>query len=155
MGCFEPRDTGVLPGLTLLLPARTTVSIPDNLRLASERLKVCGKTLVIRMVIAPGINDGANVADLADLPSSLPFVSAVELLPYHHYGAHKYDLLGRRYAMTDLGEPSPELMGKLKEVLRSGGLPVVQDASTTEVGESGPRQTGTSKNLVSTRRHNI
>ncbi|MBI2916362.1 MAG: glycyl-radical enzyme activating protein [Chloroflexi bacterium] len=95
-----------------------------NARLASHLLKARGKALVIRQVVVPGVNDGQNISDLADFLCSLPLVTAVELLPYHIYGASKYGLLGRRYGLGDAKPPSDKAMEACKKVLRDRGLTV-------------------------------
>ncbi len=99
--------------------------ILHNARLASSILKARGKALVVRQVVVPGVNDGPNISDLADFLCSLPLVTTVELLPYHSYGAHKYDLLGRRYGLGDLTPPSVEAMDDYRTLLKARRLPVV------------------------------
>ncbi len=95
-----------------------------NIRLASLILRTRSKALSIRMVVIPGINDGENISDLSDFLCSLPLVTNVELLPYHRYGVYKYDLLGRRYGLTNVEAPSAEAMGEYRRLLRYRGLPV-------------------------------
>ncbi len=95
-----------------------------NIRLASSTLHDRSKALVIRMVVIPGINDGRNISDMGDFLCSLPFVTMVELLPYHRYGVYKYDLLGRSYGLTDVKPPTTKAMGKYKKSLEDKGLVV-------------------------------
>jgi len=95
-----------------------------NIRLASSTLHARSKALVIRMVVIPGINDGRNISDMGDFLCSLPFVTMVELLPYHRYGVYKYDLLGRSYGLTDVKPPTTKAMGKYKKLLEDKGLVV-------------------------------
>jgi pyruvate formate lyase activating enzyme len=96
--------------------------ILSNTRMASSILQARNRTLVIRMVVVPGINDGQNIYDMADFLCSLPFMTAVELLPYHNYGVSKYDLLGRSYSLTRIEAPSAEMMEEYKEIVKSRGL---------------------------------
>lgn len=90
--------------------------IHNNLRLASAMMAAENRVLVIRMVVIPGINDGNNIYELAEFLHSLPYIENVELLPYHRYGTHKYNLLSRSYDLVNLEPPSSELMEKCKKV---------------------------------------
>lgn len=80
------------------------------------------RVLVIRMVVIPGINDGNNVHELAEFLHSLPYIKNVELLPYHRYGTHKYNLLNRSYDLINLEPPSSELMEKCKKIFGKYGI---------------------------------
>lgn len=107
------------------LTGRGNELILNNVRVASRVLKARGKDLVIRLVIVPGMTDGRNIADLADFVAASPFVTGVELLAYHGYGAPKYELLGKTYRLKDLKPPSREEMEKQKALLRARGLKVL------------------------------
>ncbi len=113
------------PQRHLRLTGKTNDLILRNTRLASSVLQDRGKNLVIRQVIIPGITDGKNIEDLAEFVVSLPFVTGVELLAYHHYGIDKYDLLGLTYGLKDVKQPTREVMEKCKNVLRETGLKVI------------------------------
>lgn len=58
---------------------------------------------VVRQVVIPGINDSdeymKNLKIYID--KNIPFVSSVELLPYHRMGEHKYKKLGIEPALGD------------------------------------------------------
>ncbi|MBI2909067.1 MAG: glycyl-radical enzyme activating protein [Chloroflexi bacterium] len=99
--------------------------ILNNVRRASSRLLARSKELFVRMVVVPEVNNGRNLSDAARFLSSLPFLVGVELLPYHRYGANKYDLLGRRQPLTQVKEPGAELMEECRGILREKGLPVI------------------------------
>ncbi len=96
-----------------------------NTLLAASVLKSRNKRLIIRQVVIPGINDGSNIAELAGFLASLSFLSGVELLAYHDYGAHKYGLLGRTYSLTGQKPPTPQEMTGCREVLEKRGLTVI------------------------------
>jgi pyruvate formate lyase activating enzyme len=108
----------------LTYTGRTNDLILNNVRLASSIIKKKNKTLVVRAVVIPRINDGQNISEMADFLCSLPFISSVELLPYHNYGSGKYATLGRNYKLETLILPSDELMEHYKEILRIKGLRV-------------------------------
>ena len=100
-----------------MLTGKSNVGILSNARLASSVLQSRNKTLVIRTVVVPGINDGQNISDLSDFLYSLPFVTMVELLPYHRYGVHKYDFIDRKYSLPKVEPPSAEVIDKYKKQL--------------------------------------
>jgi pyruvate formate lyase activating enzyme len=91
--------------------------IHNNVRLASATMAARNRILVIRMVVIPGINDCTNVHELAEFLHSLPYIENVELLPYHRYGTHKYNLLDRSYNLINVEPPDSELMEKCKKTL--------------------------------------
>ena len=113
------------PQRLLELAGRGNDLILKNVRVASRVLKARGKDLVIRQVVVPGMTDGRNIADLADFVAALPFVTGVELLAYHSYGAQKYDLLGIPYGLKNLKPPTKEEMEDYKALLRGKGLTVM------------------------------
>ncbi len=108
----------------LMFTGKSNELILRNTRVASSTLQARGKPLVIRMVVVPGINDDQTIHDMADFFSSLPLVTRVELLAYHRYGVHKYDLLHRSYGLKDTKPPTARVMEKYKEVLKTRGLVV-------------------------------
>ncbi|MFC1990578.1 glycyl-radical enzyme activating protein [Chloroflexota bacterium] len=113
------------PQKHLELTGKSNDIILRNTRLASTILQTRGKALVIRQVVIPNITDGQNITDLADFATSLPFVSGVELLTYHNYGSHKYNLLNRKYGLQEVTPPTAEEMVKYKKVLQDKGLTVI------------------------------
>ena len=93
--------------------------ILNNTRLASRILLERKKELVIRQVLVPGITDGVNISALADFIHRLPFVSEVELLPYHVYGVHKYGLLNAAYALPETEPPSEETIKRYRDLFQT------------------------------------
>ncbi len=104
----------------LKLTGKTNDLILSNLRLASSAAAAGRMVLAVRMVIVPGMNDGRNIADLADFLKPLPGLASVELLPYHALGAHKYEQLGRCYDL-EVKAPEAGLIENYKEVLKARG----------------------------------
>jgi pyruvate formate lyase activating enzyme len=89
--------------------------ILENLRGLSEH----GHTIVLRVPVIPGINDGAdNLRAIGALAAGLPARVRVELLPYHRIGVEKYARVDRRYPLPDIPSPSPDRMAELSQVLR-------------------------------------
>jgi len=65
------------------------------------RARDVGKEISIRIPVIPGYNDSLEDATgFADLLLSLGF-TRVQLLPFHQFGARKYELLGIDYAYAD------------------------------------------------------
>lgn len=110
----------------LLLTGKRNDLILRNLRLASSMLAVRQRALVIRMVVVPGVNDNKNIYEMAAFLRTLPFITIVELLPYHAYGVYKYDLLGHSYNLKDITTPTTEVMARYNELLESEGIAVAQ-----------------------------
>ena len=103
------------------LTGRSNDLILKNLQTASSFFREKERTLVIRQVIVPGLNDAANILAVAQLAAGLPRVDSIELLPYHDYGLHKYATLGR--AVVE--EPVPPSVDELHEyqgIIRGYGI---------------------------------
>ena len=78
-----------------------------NLRLLAER----GVPVWLRVPLVPGINDDeANLRRLGELARGMPNIRQVNLLPYHHTAAGKYEHLGRTYRLPDTPAPTDEEM---------------------------------------------
>jgi pyruvate formate lyase activating enzyme len=90
-------------------------SILENLRALSEH----GHSIVLRVPVIPGINDGAdNLRAIGALAAGLPSAVRVELLPYHRIGVEKYSRVDRQYLLPDIPSPSTEQMAERARVLR-------------------------------------
>ena len=103
------------------ITSRTNALILKNLQTASSLFAEKGKTLVLRQVLVPGQNDGENIVALAELATRLPRVDAIELLPCHSYGVHKYATLGRK-SVDELPGPSAEALEGYRQILEARGL---------------------------------
>lgn len=104
------------------LTGRDNSLILDNLRTASSVLGKSGKTLIIRQVVVPGFNDESNIRALAELARGLPYVTKVELLPYHAYGMHKYRTLWRMYGLKDVDPPQEDKLAEDMEIIERFGI---------------------------------
>ena len=79
----------------------------------------------VRIPVIPGYNDDpAELAAIADMLYELKGLWRVELLPFHHLGAGKYESLGLRYACAGLSTPSPDFMQDVAQTFADRGLPV-------------------------------
>lgn len=84
-----------------------------------RRLREVPARVVVRCPLVPGCNDGEEqVATLARLCAGLPQVAALELLPYHSFGEHKYGRLQREYTLAGLRSPAGEEVERLLSAAR-------------------------------------
>lgn len=84
--------------------------ILENLR----RLGECQTQVVVRSPLIPGCNDRErDVRSLARLCAELPQVRALEVLPYHSLGEHKYQRLQRDYSLTGVPAQRSEDVDRL------------------------------------------
>jgi len=113
------------PEQHLRLTGKRNDPILNNVKIASSMFAAESGDLIIRMVVVPGINDGDNMVRAAEFFRSLPYVKAVEFLPYHRYAVSKYELLNRAYRLLDLAPPSDELLEKCRQIMRSNGIAVI------------------------------
>ena len=98
---------------------QTNELILENIR----RLSSCGKPLLLRTPIIPGVNDDdASVAAIAAFTAELPDEVSLELLPFRNLCAGKYESLHREFSAVHLETPSPKRMNELAEIVRSTGV---------------------------------
>ena len=81
----------------------------------------------LRYVLLPGYTDRPK--DLTDLIAYCkhrgPALVAVELLPYHRLGVHKWAQLGLKYPLAGMDPPRPEAVDVVADALRSAGIRVL------------------------------
>ena len=84
----------------------------DNARILenAEFLKNCGKDVLFRMPVIPGMNDG-EVKKVKEFTGDFP----LEILAYHKTGCGKYDALNMPYEAAGVEPPTREAMQKLAE----------------------------------------
>lgn len=104
------------------LTGQDNALILDNLRTAAAFCLRNGRRLVIRQVVVPGLNDGPNIDALARTASELPHLDAIELLPFHNYGMHKYATLGRDYRLETLEPPPSTVLEDYRQTVESYGI---------------------------------
>ncbi len=96
--------------------------ILQNLTFASHYMQEHGKPLVVRQVVVPGINDTQWIGRMVELISQLPYVTAMEFLPYHNYGMDKYAAIGKVYDLTDVRPPAESDLKTYVEMAEARGL---------------------------------
>lgn len=94
--------------------------IVENLqKLADGRIEVH-----IRIPLIPGVNDSEEeMEEIATLLCTLPGITLIEVLPFHHLGSNKYDSLGKPYPSKALSPPSKERLEEVIALFREKGLP--------------------------------
>jgi len=76
------------------------------------------KEMWIRQVIIPGINDNETyIKQLAEFIRPLKNIKKIEFLPYHTYGAKKYEKLGIPYRLKNVPQMDNEKCEKLYKLL--------------------------------------
>lgn len=99
------RFTGVYPDIIL-----------DNLRFLAES----AKRIVLGCPIIPGFNDSTEHLDsIARIAERYDSVIRVDVEPYHPLGRAKAELLGKDYALSELGITPPDIAEGWIERIRS------------------------------------
>lgn len=92
-----------------------------NIKQSLQFLEACqkaNKTLWIRQVIVPGINDTEEyILSLKNFLSTLKHVEKVELLPYHTMGIEKYKELNLKYRLAGVPAMDENRCQQLYELL--------------------------------------
>ena len=90
-----------------------------------KALSTAGHRIRIRFPVIPGITDDEdNVSAVGVFAATLPSRPPIDLLPYHHSAAAKYDRLAKPYRLPDTRPPSADSMDRIAELLRGLGLNV-------------------------------
>jgi glycyl-radical enzyme activating protein len=86
--------------------------------------------MIIRMTIIPGYNDSAkNVASTAKFIKKIG-LQEVNILPLHHLGTSKYELLGKEYTYHGIKSPRLEKMEEIKRIFERYSIKCYIDSFT-------------------------
>ena len=99
--------------------------VPNELILQNARALVkAGARLQLRYPMVPKLNAGEkNIRATAEFCAEIrDGIDVVQLLPYHGFGASKYERLGRTYKLTNVQAPSDEFMKDALKLFQSMGL---------------------------------
>jgi pyruvate formate lyase activating enzyme len=95
--------------------------ILSNLRALAAR----GHHLIVRVPVIPGINDDQeSLNQVGAFASTLANLDRLDILPYHHTAASKYERLGKGYDLSRLRPPTEERMAEIAETLGAFGLQI-------------------------------
>ncbi len=101
---------------------KTNELILENARKAAAR-----RRLWVRVPLVPGYNDSEeNLKATARFAKEIG-AAKVSLLPYHAWGASKFEKLGRRFTLQDLPGPTVEQIERCRQTVQAAGV-------TTTVG---------------------
>ncbi len=90
----------------------------ENVLGAAEYLSSVNKPMWIRHVLVPGINDDReSLEKLRDFIKGLKSVQRTEILPYHSFGAYKWEKLGMKYPLEGVEPPSAQAMKEAEKIL--------------------------------------
>ena len=98
----------------------TNDRILTNLRRLRER----GSSIVVRVPIVPGGNDGPTDVEALSAFLTPLGLRDIDLLPYHRIGSDKYRRLRLPYRMEGVGPPTLDRMEELATHLRNDGFRV-------------------------------
>lgn len=89
-----------------------------NILDCAQYLSEIGKDVWIRHVLVPGYTDDDDqLTRLSAFIKSLKNVKRVEVLPYHAFGAFKWDEMGIPYKLKDVQTPTQESEEHAKQIL--------------------------------------
>jgi pyruvate formate lyase activating enzyme len=78
--------------------------------------------LVFRMPVVPGFNDDEeHIRQLSCFLQSIG-KDEINILPLHHFGREKYNLLGQSYYTEDFKVPSEESLSQIQSVFRDHNI---------------------------------
>ena len=117
---IEESDTVLLdikafdPKLHREITGSDNAHVLDCARFLAER----GKRVWVRRVLVPGLTDSEDdLKKTGDFIRSLGNVEKVEVLPYHDFGAPKWEALGLGYALKGAAPPTAEEVERARAIL--------------------------------------
>lgn len=97
--------------------------ILENIVKTAQWCEKHGKQLIIRLPLIPTLNDDdINVRDTAKFVKELRGKPLLNVLPYHNFGASKYETIGKRYPTEDLQPQESEDMQRIKKIFEEVGV---------------------------------
>lgn len=92
----------------------------ENILDMARYLSDVNKPVWIRHVLVPGINSNdVYLSKLYEFISALTNVLRVEILPYHTLGVYKWKELGLEYPLSDIEQPSKQLIDHANNMLHT------------------------------------
>ncbi len=95
---------------------------PNELILENARKAAARRRLWVRVPLVPGFNDSdENLKQTAGFAREIG-AAKVSILPYHLWGASKFEKLGRRFTMGDVSSPTAEQIERCRRTLQDAGV---------------------------------
>jgi len=126
------KFTSPVAGITNDKPARPVMAssfsrIVEN---AGRIAKEFPGRLIFRLPVIPGFND-----DVANITETAQFIlstgrNEINILPLHHLGREKYNLLGKKYGAWDFKIPGNPELQKIKDQFESQGIACYNGSET-------------------------
>ena len=92
--------------------------ILENIQKAAAYCAAHETRLIIRLPLIPGLNDSeGNLAATAMFVKGLAGTPLLNVLPYHNYGAMKYEQVGEDYTLKDIPLPDKAYLEKVRMIL--------------------------------------
>lgn len=93
----------------------------ENILDCAKYLSDTGKPMWIRHVLVSGgeaaSDNDEDLQKLADFLKTLSNVERIDVLPYHTFGVHKWEILGLDYKLKDVEPPTVERVENAKRIL--------------------------------------
>ncbi|MFC0212204.1 pyruvate formate-lyase-activating protein [Paenibacillus chartarius] len=124
-GLLEATDLVLLDLKQLNKEKHVTLTSQPNDRILrfARRLSDIGKPVWIRHVLIPGITDAKeDLSMLGEFIGSLTNVKKLELLPYHRMGVYKWEVLGRKYPLEGVPEPTDSDAARAWTIVEQGRI---------------------------------
>ena len=108
------------------LKAQKWTGVDNELILENGRkLAELGKSMIIRVPLITGVNDDTEeFSKIVDFTISLRTVKTIHILPFHHLGKSKYEMLDLEYSLAEVAEPDEESIQRCVAVAEGSGLRV-------------------------------
>ncbi len=95
---------------------------PNELILENARKAAAKRRLWVRVPLVPGYNDSeSNLKETARFAKEIG-ATKISLLPYHAWGASKFEKLGRKFTMGEVAVPTAEQMERYREMVQAAGV---------------------------------
>lgn len=99
----------------------------DNTRIKENLNHVCNihPNVVIRIPLIPTVNDtDEEFTSMMEFVTGLKRINSVHILPFHHFGANKYSMLGDEYELVDFSEDNAERINACIKIAEKYGIKV-------------------------------
>ena len=94
----------------------------NELILENARKAAAKRRLWVRVPVVPGYNDSEeNLKETARFAKEIG-AAKISLLPYHVWGASKFEKLGRKFTMGDVPAPTTEQIERYRQIVQAAGV---------------------------------